>query len=266
MTCKTIPARSLAATSPTATLDRSIARRADRADKAQIDLLTRVVHDLGSPLTVVKGNVAAIRRFLEQQHIWSEELSQREDDVEVAVEWMLALREELLASSRSEQRELELVPLHLLHRLHRVVRWAQTSASEKGIQLTEEDSAKVPYVIGDGNAVQSIFTNLLSNAVRYTPEGGAISVKTSNEGARLTVEIADTGIGISEQDQQRIFERFYRTSAAQQVESSGRGLGLAISRDLVSALGGTIEVRSLSGAGSTFKVTFPMANIADEEV
>lgn len=265
VTYSAIAERLLAEANTAAAVEHAHADEATRAEKERLDLLAGFSHELGTPLTVVKGNVTAIRRFLEANHSWPEGLTSRADDVEFAVERMLALREELLAASRNEQRELELVPIHLLHSLHRVVRWAQISASEKGIQLTEEDPANVPYVVGDEVAVQSVFSNVLSNAVRYTPSGGSIRVKITNEVSRVAVEVTDSGIGISEQERRRIFERFYRTQEAQQMASFGLGLGLAITRDLVSALGGTIEVSSRPGAGSTFRVTLRVANMAEDE-
>lgn len=249
-----------------AILEHTRADEADRAEKDRLELLAGVSHELGTPLTVVKGNVIAIRRTLEDNNSWPEELTSRADDVEFAVERMLSLREELLAASRNEQRGLELGPLHLSRCVERVIRWARISASEKGIELVAKDSAATPYAVGDEGAVQSVFSNLLSNAVRYTASGGSIGVEVSNEGSRVVVEVTDTGFGISEEEVHRIFERFYRSAEAQKAAAFGLGLGLAITRDLVSAMGGTIEVRSVVGVGSTFRVTLPVADMADEAV
>lgn len=240
------------------------AEAADLAEHERLELLAGVSHELGTPITVIKGNFAAIRRSLEQDDRWPEELDSAAADIEFAVERMLALRGDLLAASRDEQLDLELVPVHLPHCLRRVVRWAQITATEKQIHVTNETSPQIPVVIGDEGAIQSIFNNLLSNAIRYTPAGGAVGVKTSCEGPRVSVEVTDSGIGISSQDQQRIFERFYRAPEARNMVSFGLGLGLAITRELVSALGGTIELTSAAGAGSTFKVTLPAASAPDE--
>lgn len=244
--------------------ERAHAEDAERAEKDRLELLAGVSHELGTPLTVVKGNVTSIRRFLEENGQWPDALTPQAIDVEFAVDRLLSLRDELLAASRNEQRKLEMVPIQLVRSVQRVVRWAQTNAADKGIQLTEEDAAAEPYIMGDEGAVQSIFSNLVSNAVRYTLQGGHIHVKTSNEGGTVVVTVTDTGIGMSEDEQQRIFERFYRTPAAQETAAFGLGLGLAITRDLVSAQGGTMSVKSQPGAGSTFTVAFPVADLADE--
>jgi len=257
--------RLLAEAGAAATLAQTRAVDAERAEHDRLDLLAGVSHELGTPLTVIKANVASIRRFLEQRESWPDELSQREDDVEFAVERMLALREELLAASRNELRELEDDPLNVERCLQRVVRWAQSIIVEKGLSLSEEYTAEAPYIMGDEWALQSIAGNLLSNAIRYTPKGGSVGVRTYNEGPSVVMEVTDTGIGITGDEQLRIFERFYRAEEAKTVVPFGIGLGLAIARDLVSALGGSIDIRSQHGAGSTFKVTFPTAAMVEDD-
>lgn len=238
------------------------AEGAERAEEARLTLLASVSHELGNPLMVVKVNVASIRKFLEARGSWPEDLSQRESDVGFAVDRMIALREELLAASRNEQRELEIVGLPLIHVLSRVVRWGELNAAEKSIEVTVDCPPGLPYVMADVEALQSILTNLLSNAIRYTPRGGRVGITARQKGAEVVVEVTDNGIGISEDDQLHIYERFYRTAEAKRTTAFGVGLGLAITRDLVSSLGGTIEVRSQVGVGSTFRIALLAADAA----
>lgn len=233
---------------------------AERAEQARLALLAGVSHELGNPLMVVKVNVASIRKLLEERGGWPEDLSERQADIQFAVDRMLSLREELLAASRNEQRELNIVPMPLIHILRRVVRWARTSATEKSIELTEDYESKLPYVLADDGALQSVFTNLLSNAIRYTNSEGRVTVRAVAEGSQVIVTVEDTGIGISEEDQLRIFERFYRTEAAKRHVNFGVGLGLAITRDLVTSLAGTITLSSETGRGSAFSVSLPIAD------
>lgn len=240
------------------------AEGAARAEQARLELLAGVSHELGNPLTIVKVNVASIRRFLEERGGWHEDLDQRQADVTFAVERMMALREELLAASRDERRELEVMPTPITHGLARAVRWARITGAGK-VEIREEFAAELPYVLADDGALQSIFTNLLSNAIRYTPAGGVVTVRASHEGSDVVVEVTDTGIGISAEDQLRIYERFYRTDDAKKVATFGIGLGLAITRDLVSSLTGTIEIQSEVGVGSTFRISLPAADSADDE-
>lgn len=234
----------------------------ERADQARLALLASVSHELGNPLTIVKANVASIRRFLEDRGGWHEDLNEREADVTVAVNRMMALREELLAASRNERRELEIVPLPTVHFLRRVARWARANSSGK-VTITEDYPAVLPFVLADEGALLSILTNLLSNAVRYTPAGGSVSLRARSEESNVVFEVADSGIGISEEDQLRIYERFYRTAEGRRATTFGVGVGLSITRDLVSALAGTIEVQSEVGVGSTFTVTLPAIERTD---
>ncbi|MEP7215561.1 MAG: phosphatase RsbU N-terminal domain-containing protein, partial [Anaerolineaceae bacterium] len=132
-----ISERLLAEADAAASVDQLRSEDADRASQERLALLASVSHELGNPLMVVKVNVASIRRFLEERGSWPQELDEREEDVETAVGRMLALREELLAASRDERRELEIVPLHLERILRRVVRWGGLQASKKRIVLTE---------------------------------------------------------------------------------------------------------------------------------
>ncbi len=248
-----------------AAIEQARANGADQAERDPLGLLAVVSHELGSSLTVIKANIASIRRSLEGLTCWSEELNQRENDVEIAVQRISSLRDELLAASRHEPRDLELVPLHLDRSVQRVIRWARIAAGDKQLNLTEQYSASFPYAVADEWAVESVIENLVSNAIRYTPRGGTISVRTCNEGDGVAVAVTDTGIGISEEARQRIFERFYRAPEAQKMAPFGLGVGLALARELVSALGGTIEVEREPGTGSTFKVILPVAAMATDD-
>lgn len=238
---------------------------AEHAEKDWLELLAGVSHELGNPLTVIKANTASIRRLLEERKCWPEELNQREDDLELAIQRISALRDELLAASRHEPRELEIAPLHLDRSVQRVVRSARLVAVDKQLNLTETYAASFPYAMGDEWAVESVVGNLVSNAIRYTPPGGSISVRTYNERDGVAVAVTDTGIGISKEALSRIFERFYRGPEAQKLAPFGLGVGLALVRDLVSALGGTMEVESHPGAGSTFKMILPLASMATDD-
>lgn len=150
----------------------------DQAEKDRLELLASVSHELGTPLTVIKANCASIRRCFEERKIWPEELNQREDDVELAVQRISALRDDLLAVSGHEPNELEIEPLDVGRSVQRVVRWARFAAVDKRLSLTETRSAYFPYAMGNEWAVDSVVGNLVSNAIRYTPAGGSISVET----------------------------------------------------------------------------------------
>lgn len=245
--------------------EQAVTEAAERAEQNRLELLAGVSHELGSPLMIVKANIASIRKVLEERGSWTDDLNERESDVEFAIDRMISLREELLAASRDETRELEIVALPLLPIVRRIIRWGRAAAAVKSIELVEDHAPDLPFVVADDGALQSILTNLLSNAIRYTEAGGTVTVTTRHEDDIVAIEVADTGIGISDEDQLRIYERFYRTDEGKKAVAFGIGLGLAITRDLVSSLAGTIEVRSQLGAGSTFRVTLPAASARQKD-
>lgn len=118
---------------------------------------------------------------------------------------------------------------------------------------------------GRYHALLTIFGNLLSNAIRYTPDGGAVDVRLGRSSAGVCVEVQDTGIGMGPEVQARIFEKFYRAGEARRMSAAGLGLGLALAWNLVVAHGGTITVESSPNMGSTFRVLLPAAVDDGEE-
>jgi len=131
----------------------------------------------------------------------------------------------------------------------------------KEIRLTTA-LAPVPRVHADRGRLLQLLDNLLSNAVKFTPAGGEVHVTLANTGGRVRLEVSDSGIGISPEDQRRLFERFFRGSAAIERQLPGTGLGLYISRAIAEAHDGTLEVSSELGRGSTFCVQLPLARAA----
>lgn len=127
---------------------------------------------------------------------------------------------------------------------------------EKGIALTLD--AEPARLAGDADRLGQVLSNLLSNALRYTPRGGFVEIRVRATGATVTLEVRDTGIGIAPDDRERIFDRFWRAEKSRSRATGGAGIGLAIVRELVLAHGGTVEVISALGVGSRFKVTLPI--------
>jgi signal transduction histidine kinase len=118
----------------------------------------------------------------------------------------------------------------------------------------------LPRIWADPQRAEQVFTNLISNAHRYTPEGGEVTIAARMNGNRVSVSITDTGIGIRPEDQSRIFERFVRVQRGGARPQGSTGLGLAITRALVELHGGTISVKSELGEGSTFTAELPAVN------
>jgi signal transduction histidine kinase len=116
----------------------------------------------------------------------------------------------------------------------------------------------VPRVSGDKERLSQLVGNLISNALKFTPAGGRVTVRAFVDGSHAVVEISDTGIGIPLAEQSRLFQRFFRSSTATEQAIPGTGLGLVISRAIAEAHGGTIDVTSVPGEGTTFRVEIPL--------
>lgn len=131
------------------------------------------------------------------------------------------------------------------------------TVARRDVELTVDlPSCPVP-VAGDRDMLERVVINLTDNAVKFTPDGGHVSIALTSAGGRAVLEVADTGIGVPDHEQQRLFDRFFRSSLAQQKAIPGSGLGLSIAHKIVEQHGGTLEVRSEAGLGSTFRVSLP---------
>ncbi|MCK4242564.1 MAG: HAMP domain-containing histidine kinase [Dehalococcoidia bacterium] len=168
---------------------------------------------------------------------------------------LLDLIDNILDISRIDTRELKLEPTSLLKVVESIRGVIQPLAEEKGVQLKVEVPKELPLITGAPNRLQQVFTNLLGNAVKFTPEGGAVTLKVAEEDDHILVQVIDSGIGISPEGLPRIFDDFYR---GVRVDSTGAGLELSIARKIVEAHGGRIWAESPcpeSGIGSKFTFT-----------
>jgi two-component system phosphate regulon sensor histidine kinase PhoR len=150
-------------------------------------------------------------------------------------------------------------PLDLERIVRETVNSLVSTIEEKGLRIEIALAPDIPAVLGDPQRVGQIFTNLVSNACRYTPAGGQITIASNRVNGTAEMIVQDTGIGIREDDLERIFERFYRSDDPLVQEHSGTGLGLAIAKSLVELHGGQLWVKSKVGEGSSFGFTLPVA-------
>ena len=140
----------------------------------------------------------------------------------------------------------------------------QGSADSKNIDLVLSLPAKVPQLRGDKERLAVVLTNLVGNAVKYTPSGGRIDVRCTADGSRARITVTDTGIGIRPEDQEKIFEKFFRVDDERVSALPGTGLGLAIVKETVRLHGGAVFVESTPGKGSTFTVVLPSLSLEGE--
>lgn len=228
-----------------------------RLEQVRRDFASNVSHELKTPLTSIQAYADALldggledpqvnRNFLERIVQQSERLEQ--------------LIYDLLNLSRIESEEdlLELEPVDLAALAAEVLPAHASVAQGHGLALTTDLAAQPVTILGDREGLQTIFNNLIRNALTYTPAGGSVSVRVRPEEPFALLEVQDTGVGIAREHQQRIFERFFRVDKARSREVGGTGLGLSIVKHLAELFGGTIEVDSEVGRGSLFRVRWPL--------
>lgn len=233
-------------------------------------LIGDVSHELRTPLTTVQGNIELLQRMAmapppdasartrEVTALLNETLT----EVQAETERMSTMISDLLllAQADSGALQLQMAPVEMDTLLLDVYRQARRLAEhykgpgELEVRLGSEDQA---LVRGDRDKLRQVLLNLAENAVKYTPAGGAVTLGLEHSGGWVKLAVSDTGIGISDEQQQHIFERFYRTDKARSRELGGSGLGLSIAQSITQAHGGKITVESKLGEGSTFVLWLP---------
>jgi signal transduction histidine kinase len=228
-----------------------------RLDEMKSGLLSVVSHELKTPLTSIR---MATHLLLEER---IGPLTPKQAELLVAAredsERLHKIIENLLDMSRIESGKalMDLRPVSPERLVSQAVEGVAPSFRDKGIELKSDIPPDAPEVLADPVRIGHVFSNLLSNALKYTPGGGCVRVGARAEGGAVRFEVADTGTGISPEDLPRIFDRFYRGKG--QSSESGAGLGLAIAKEIVEAHGGQITVQSRGGAGSSFHFSLPAA-------
>jgi signal transduction histidine kinase len=217
-------------------------------------------HELRSPVTVAQSLVRGVLKgyageLTDKQSEVFGRISRRLDFLESLVNDLL----DLAAGKAPELAEQE-GPVLLNGCVGRVMLLLQPRAEEKGLDMTLHPCRDRLVIWGTEDGLDRILVNLVSNAVKYTPSGGTVTVSVRRAEEQAQVEVADSGIGIPEEALAHLFEEFYRAPNAKALDEMGTGLGLAIVKELVDRYGGRAEVESIEGQGTTFTVTFPLAN------
>ncbi len=226
-------------------------------DRLKDDFVATVSHELRTPLTSMMGFLEMIREGEAGQ--LTDEQKRFLAIVYRSSERLQRLVGDLLFVARLDASGLQLhfAPVRVDEIVREVAESSSALARSREIALELEVSA-VPLVHGDHERLVQLIGNLLSNALKFTPAGGTVTVRAFLDGGNVVLEVADTGIGIPADEQDRLFQRFFRSSTATQQAIPGTGLGLVISRAIAEAHGGTIDVTSQAGAGSCFRIELPV--------
>jgi signal transduction histidine kinase len=234
-----------------------------QAVQERAELLATVAHEMRTPLTAALGTIDMAQRDLVRGR--TDRVVPWLGTARGALHRLSRLTADIARASTGQPPELIHAPLDLCEVLAEACVWAEGAAVEKGLTLVRDNAPPSIPIDGDADALLSVFGNLLSNAIRYTPTGGSITVACGATDDRVWVTVSDTGIGMTSDVQERIFEKFYRAHEARSVEAQGLGLGLSLVQELVEAHGGCVAVESVPGQGSTFRVTLPHTNETPEE-
>lgn len=230
-----------------------------RLEQMRIDFVANVSHELRTPLSAVMGALETLSDSVPDESV-------RERFVDIGrrnAARLQAIVADLLDLSaiEAEGDRMPLAPTRILAPLKAAAGALSGAAEAKGVKIfLPPASEQAVLVNGNSQRLEQVFTNLLENAVKYTPSGGHVSVYVRSTAGQVMVDVEDSGIGIPASSLPRVFERFYRVDRSRSREMGGTGLGLAIVKHVMRAHGGTVEVRSEEGRGSTFTITLPRMN------
>lgn len=229
-----------------------------RLESVRREFVANVSHELKTPLTSIKACAEMLRLGPIQDAEHNVQFVAR---IEEQADRLHQLIQDLLQLARVEsgRRAFDIRDVSLGDMVERCVAVYRERARAQRLDFVVEPPRAAVVVRADDSGLETILDNLICNAIQYTPPGGRVTVRYRDEGNTAVFEVEDTGVGISREDQQRIFDRFYRVDRARSREVGGTGLGLAIVKHLAQAFGGQVSVTSEAGKGSLFRVRLPRA-------
>ncbi|HET9261155.1 MAG TPA: ATP-binding protein [Acidimicrobiia bacterium] len=227
----------------------------ERTDSIRRDFVANASHELKTPVSTIIASSEALQIALDRGDESAVGFAER---IEGSARQLDRLVSDLLDLSRLEKEVPDMVPVRLDRLVRNEVERIRSEAEEKGLDL----SVKVDEVTAHVNQrdVAIAVRNILDNAVRYSSQGGSVSVSVRPEGEVVVIGITDTGEGIPTRDTERVFERFYRVDSARSRATGGTGLGLAIVKHVAESHGGSVSLESELGVGSTFTIRLPLVS------
>jgi signal transduction histidine kinase len=222
-------------------------------DNLKDEFVSSVSHELRTPLTSISGYVEVL--------LEGESDPDRRGYLSIVdrnAQRLLGLVSDLLFAARLQDGRLDLdrEDVDFAEVVAHSVESARPRAETNEVELTMHES-RIPHVRGEADRLAQLLDNLVSNAIKFTPPGGTVDVRLTSGDAYVRLEVSDTGLGIPENEREKLFERFFRSQTALERQIQGTGLGLYISKAIVEAHGGRIGVQSAEGQGTTFVVELP---------
>ena len=241
-------------------MTRSCRKSAASLRKKQSEFVANVSHELRTPLTSIKGACETIRDnpdMDDETRDFFLDMALNESDR------MTRIVSDLLVLSRLDNKKTQwkVETFDLCQSVQRILYAMNSTILEHNhkVSFSQEDNA-IPNLTADRERIEQVVINLISNAIKYTPDGGKISVVVTSSANTITLQVIDNGIGIPKEDLSHIFERFFRVEKSRTSETGGTGLGLAIAKELIEAHQGTISLDSEYGRGTTVTVTLPVSH------
>lgn len=240
--------------------------RFQEMEKIKSDFVSIVSHEFRTPLTTI---IVGVEMLLEGM---LGNLTPRGKEILEAIQSdcqrLTRLVENLMELSRVESGMIliEAEPVDVANLVQEAVRPLKIQARDKEVELIIDLPLEVPLIEADFNKSVWVLTNLIGNALRYTEAGGSITIKVREHGSRLFFSVRDTGCGIPKSYQEKIFSKYVQVQGQEKGKRGGAGLGLAIAKDIVTALGGEIWVESEEGKGSTFTFTLPVLRQEESKI
>lgn len=234
----------------------AMAQQLESLDQSRNQFVSNASHELKTPMTTLK---IMLQSLIAQPDMPEELRTEFMQDMDHEIDRLTGIIDDLLTLTRMDSHALTLrpAPMDLAELARDTLRRLLPMAERRG-QTLQGDLPETLPMVADGPRLEQVLYNLVENAVKYTPEGGMISLTVQRQGRSAVIAVSDDGPGIPQADQAHIFDRFYRVDKARSRETGGTGLGLSIVRQIVTLHQGVITVDSREGEGSTFRVELPL--------
>ena len=231
-----------------------------RLDKARREFVANVSHELRTPLTTVKSYSETLIDSLSDGSPDPNMFTAFLNVINGETDRMTRLVKDLLLLSRLDYslKDMPKEPFDISKMIKSLVERLRITSDEKKQTITYEPTNALPVYMGSPDRIEQVLINIITNAIKYTPQGGQILITTMYMYNSICIKVSDSGIGIPEESLEHIFERFYRVDKARSREMGGTGLGLAIAKEIVEAHDGTIEIKSKAGHGTEVIINLPV--------
>lgn len=237
----------------------------EKTERIRKEFISNVSHEFRTPLTLISGFIETLKMW---ENLPAQDRRRSLEILEIETGRLSKLISELLLLSEIEHRidNSASVPIDVEKSIEQAVMSLRGLAESKHQTIETKIDVEFPSIYGNESWFYHAFRNILENAIKYTPENGTIAVDAWVNSAALKVAVRDNGVGIPEAEHEKVFERFYRIEKARSSKTGGSGIGLAIVKEIMSLFGGSVELRSAPGEGSTFTLVFPLVALGSDNV